>query len=323
MDYYGIFPAIGPVPWMRVEHPTTASTRCRPARTRSRSTRPTRSWCWSRTTSGTRTPTRSRHQYVDKYTFAFDGDNSVADKTVLSDQGTNTIVTSMLAQDYTKAVQDGLDAQVHVGPQPCTGLDAELQEDPGARSSAGDRLRLPLRGRLVGGGRPPGVTLANGATDPDLGFGLLPPGMAGREAWTGEIDGETIQYDPEHAKELLAKAGYEPGEYEASWVYDSSSPEGKAATEQSSSPTRSPASTEAVPVRRRQPLRRLDRPGQRPLQEDQHPRHRLVPGLAVGVDLPARHRRHREPLQHRWLLGAGGRRRDRAHPDRAPDRGAG
>ena len=78
----------------------------------------------------------------------------------------------------------------------------------------------------------------------------------------------------------------------------------------------------AVPVRRRQPVRRLDRPGQRALQEDQPPRYRLVPGLAVGLDLPPRHRRYGQPVQHRPVLGAGDRRRDRAHPDRGPDRGA-
>ena len=58
MDYYGIFPAIGPVPLDAVAPGLRPRTRCRPAPTRSRSTRPTRSWCWSRTTSGTPTPTR-------------------------------------------------------------------------------------------------------------------------------------------------------------------------------------------------------------------------------------------------------------------------
>ena len=36
-------------------------------------------------------------------------------------------------------------------------------------------------------------------------FGLLPPGMAGREPWTGP-NGEAISFDPEKSKELLAEA---------------------------------------------------------------------------------------------------------------------
>ena len=41
--------------------------------------------------------------------------------------------------------------------------------------------------------------------------------------------GERISYDPEKSKELLAEAGYQPGEYEVSFVYDASTPEGEAA----------------------------------------------------------------------------------------------
>ena len=203
----------------------------------------------------------------------------------------------MLAQDYTKAVQDGLDAQTDVGPQPCTAFSMPNYEKiPELEVRQALAFAYPYEDAWSAAGELPGVTLANGVTDPELGFGLLPPGMAGREAWNPEIDGETIQYDPEHAKELLAKAGFKPGEFEASWVYDSSSPEGKAAMEQVKLGLREVRlQPQAVPLRRRQPLRRLDRPGQRALQEDQHPRHRVVPGLAVGRDLPPGHRRHGRP----------------------------
>ena len=76
-----------------------------------------------------------------------------------------------------------------------------------------------------------GVTLANGVTDESLGFGLLPPGMAGRKAWNGP-DGEGISFDPERSKELLKEAGFEPGEYEVSFVFDATTPEGEAAADQ-------------------------------------------------------------------------------------------
>ena len=235
MDYYGIFPAMGPVPVDAALstppdyglHPLSTGPYKIEKYTPNQELILVKNDQWDPATDP------SRHQYADKYTFTFDGDNSVADKTVLSDQGTNTIVTSMLAQDYTKAVQDGLDPQTLVGPQPCTGLRmpnySKIKELEVRQAIA---FAYPYEDAWSAAGELPGVTLANGATDPDLGFGLLPPGMAGRTAWNPEIDGETIQYDPEHAKELLAKAGYKPGEYELSWVFDSTSPEGKAAADQ-------------------------------------------------------------------------------------------
>ena len=107
----------------------------------------------------------------------------MADKTVLSDQGATTIVTSMLAQDYTKALQDGLDSQVLVGPQPCTGMRmpnyAKIPELEVRQALA---FAYPYEDAWSAAGELPGVTLANGATDPDLGFGLLPPGHGGSRA---------------------------------------------------------------------------------------------------------------------------------------------
>ncbi len=43
---------------------------------------------------------------------------------------------------------------------------------------------------------------------------------------------DTVGIGLAEAKELLAAAGYEPGEYEVSFVYDASTPEGEAAAEQ-------------------------------------------------------------------------------------------
>lgn len=178
----------------------------------------------------------ARHQYVDKWTFKFDQDPSVAAKTVLSDSGSTTVVTQLRAQDYTSARKDGKEDQVPVGQQPCTSFMMPKAEGPDAIKELEVRQALafayPYEDVWAAAGELSGVTRANGVTDEELGFGLLPPGMVGRKAWNPEIDGETIQYDPEHAKELLKKAGYEPGEYEVSYVYDSSTPEGKAASEQ-------------------------------------------------------------------------------------------
>ena len=232
MDYYGIFPAIGPVPLDAVA-PDYGLAPLSTGPYKIEKYVPNQELVLVKNDQWDPDTDPARHQYVDKYTFNFNGDNSVADKTVLSDTGATTIVTSMLAQDYTKAVQDGLDAQTDVGPQPCTSLSMPNYEKiPQLEVRQALAFAYPYADAWAAAGNLPGVTLANGITDPELGFGILPPGMAGREAWNPEIDGETIQYDPEHAKELLAKAGFKPGEFEAAWVYDSSSPEGKAAMEQ-------------------------------------------------------------------------------------------
>jgi peptide/nickel transport system substrate-binding protein len=151
---------------------------------------------------------------------------------VLSDPGNTTVVTALQASDYNKANSDGLTDKILVGPQPCTGFvmpnfekvkEAEVRQ---ALAYAYDYESVWLAADEI-----VGVTLANGVTDPELGFGLLPPGMAGREPWNGP-DGEGISFDPEKSKELLAEAGYEPGEYEVSFVYDSTTETAEAAAEQ-------------------------------------------------------------------------------------------
>jgi len=233
MDYYGIFPAMGPVKLDAAAPPDYGLAPLSTGPYKIEKYVPNQELVLVKNDQWDPDSDPARHQYVDKYTFKFDQDNSVADKTVLSDAGSTTIVTSMLAQDYTQGMQDGMDTQMIVGPQPCTGMRMpnfnKIKELEVRQAIA---FAYPYEDAWSAAGELPGVTLANGATDPTLGFGILPPGMAGREPWNPEIDGETIQYDPEHAKELLAKAGYKPGEYEISWAFDSTSPEGKAAADQ-------------------------------------------------------------------------------------------
>jgi peptide/nickel transport system substrate-binding protein len=45
----------------------------------------------------------------------------------------------------------------------------------------------------------------------------MPPGMAGKKEYFA--DGEQFVFNPERSKELLAEAGYEPGEYEITMIY--------------------------------------------------------------------------------------------------------
>ena len=232
MDYYGIFPAMGPVP---LDAPA-ADYGLKPLSTgpyKIEKYVPNQELVLVPNDQWDPETDPARNQFPDKYTFEFGGDNAVADKTALSDSGSTTISTAMLSNDYTKAIEDGLQDQVLVGPQPCTSFvmpNYDKVKELEVRQALA--FAYPYEDVWSAGGYLPGITRANGVTDPDLGFGLLPPGMAGRIPWNPEIDGETIQYDPEHAKELLKKAGYEPGEYEVSFVYDATSQEGKDSAKQ-------------------------------------------------------------------------------------------
>jgi peptide/nickel transport system substrate-binding protein len=59
---------------------------------------------------------------------------------------------------------------------------------------------------------------------------MMPPGMAGKSDY--QVDGEQIEFNPEKSKELLAEAGYEPGEFEITMAYAEGSPTTEAAQEQ-------------------------------------------------------------------------------------------
>ena len=231
MDYYAIFPAIGPVPL----DAKAADYGLNPL-----STGPYKIERFVPNQELVLVPNEewdpatdpARRQLVDKYTFKFDVDPQVAGETVLSDAGSSTVVTALQSTDYNKANQEGLEDQILVGPQPCTGfVMPNYEKIPELQVRQALAYAYDYQNIWSAAGEVVGVTLANGVTNPDLGFGLLPPGMAGRTAWNGYDDGG-ISFDPERSKELLAEAGFEPGEYEVSFVYDASTPEGEAGAAQ-------------------------------------------------------------------------------------------
>jgi len=235
MDYYGIFPAMGPVPLGDASKPPAYG--LKPLSNgpyKIQKYVPNQELVLVKNDQWDPTTDPSRHQYVDQWNFKFEQNNATVDETVISDnaEGQTLIDTQLLASNYNTLLAEAPD-RVLIGPQPCTSFaEPVIAKIPELAVRQALAFAYPYEDVWSASGELAGVTRANGVTDPNLGFGLLPPGMVGREVVNPEIDGETIKYDPEHAKEILAAAGIEPGTYEISWVYDSSSPEGKAAMEQ-------------------------------------------------------------------------------------------
>lgn len=232
MDYYAIFPAIGPVP---------LDATINDYRLNALSTGPYKVEKFIPNQELVLVPNDqwdpetdpARRQLIDKYTFKFDVNPQVAAETVFSDAGSTTVVTALQAVDYNKAQQDGLTDQILVGPQPCTSfVMPNYAKVPELEVRQALAYAYDYENVWSASGELSGVTRANGVTNEELGFGLLPPGMAGREVWNGPFEDEPITFDPDKSKELLEQAGFAPGEYEVSFVYDASTPEGEAGAEQ-------------------------------------------------------------------------------------------
>ncbi|WP_082563548.1 MULTISPECIES: ABC transporter substrate-binding protein [unclassified Nocardioides] len=232
MDFYSIFPAIGPVP---LDAPA-ADYGLKPLSTgpyKIEKYTPNQELVLVKNENWDAKTDPARRQLLDKYTFKFGVDPTVAGKTVLSDSGKNTVVTALESPTYSQARKDGKEAQTPIGPQPCTSFvmpnytkvkELEVRQ---ALAYAYDYENV-----WAAGGEIPGVTRANGVSNPDLGFNLLPPGMVGRKVWNGPEGQPAITFDPAESKKLLKEAGYEPGQYEVSFVYDATTPQGEAAAEQ-------------------------------------------------------------------------------------------
>jgi peptide/nickel transport system substrate-binding protein len=231
MDYYAIFPAIGPAP-LDADATNYGNAPLSTGPYKIEKYVPNQELVLVPNDQWDPDTDPARRQLVDKYTFKFGTDPTVAGETVLSDQGNTTVVTAMQSTEYNKALQNGNEDKVLVGPQPCTGfVMPNFEKIPELEVRQALAYAYDYENIWSAAGEVVGVTLANGVTDESLGFGLLPPGMAGRKAWNGP-DGEGISFDPERSKELLKKAGFEPGDYEVSFVFDATTPEGQAAADQ-------------------------------------------------------------------------------------------
>lgn len=171
----------------------------------------------------------TRHQYVDGWDFKFSQDSTTLDNTIINDQGaakTTATYDSLLAPDYATALQENAKDRIVTGTQPCTALwyiDYRKVKELEVRQALG--WAYPYTDAWKAGGEIIGLTRVPGTT-------ILPPGTAGTVDDGTSLEGQDGQTtDPEKAKQLLAKAGYKPGEYEIRYLYQVDVPESKQASE--------------------------------------------------------------------------------------------
>jgi peptide/nickel transport system substrate-binding protein len=203
MDYWGTFPAMGPVPLGDAADPRTYKKH--PLATgpyKIKSYSPAKELVLERNPEWDPKTDPGRTQYPDGYDFKTQQQPEKTDQILLADSGegkTTLTYDNLLAQDYTQLAQKDQD-RLTLGGQPCTFYWA-----PDNRKITDKRVRealswaYPYKDVVLAGGDIAGIT-AIPATN------LMPPGIPGRTAYnvTGR---KGFDSDPAKARELLQKAG--------------------------------------------------------------------------------------------------------------------
>lgn len=219
MPYWGSFPAIGPIPQEGSDPATYAQHPMATGPYKFESYEPGESLTLVRNDQWDAATDPARHAYPDKYVFKFTENSKQLDQVILADTGagaTTLTFDSLLAADYQKARTEANDRTV-LGSQPCTFMwwpDYRVIKDINVRRAIG--YAYPYQDNWTAIGELVGVTRVPGTS-------ILPPGIPGRPDYNvlGVEPGTT---DPEKAKELLAKAGYQPGEFELKFLFATDDP---------------------------------------------------------------------------------------------------
>jgi peptide/nickel transport system substrate-binding protein len=154
-----------------------------------------------------------RIQMVDGWDFKFGQDTAKLENVIINDNGaaqTTLTYDNVSASSYRQIQSDK--SRLVQGTSPCTYmwyLDMTKIKDINVRRAIG--YAYPYENAWKAAGEIVGVTRLPGTS-------ILPPGTAGRVEYDA-LGNKGENTDAAKAKELLAKAGYKPGQYEIKFLY--------------------------------------------------------------------------------------------------------
>jgi peptide/nickel transport system substrate-binding protein len=213
MDYWGAFMAMGPVPLGKASTPPDYGKHILSnGPYKVESFRPQESLTLVKNDQWDPNTDPGRHQYADKFIFKFNQDQAKVDQIMLSDntESQTSLSNALGSNNYDRANTELGDRMIQQSSQ-CTSF---LAPDYNKISDINVRKAIayayPYSDVWLASGEVPGVTRVPANS-------IMPPGMAGKHDYF--VDGEQFAYSADKSKELLKKAGYEPGEYKITMVY--------------------------------------------------------------------------------------------------------
>jgi peptide/nickel transport system substrate-binding protein len=219
MPYWASFPAIGPIPELASDPATYWRHPLATGPYRVARYRPWKSLLLVRNPEWDPDTDPGRHAYPDRYAFDFTGSSKRIVDTILGDskRGRVSVAYSapVSADLVTRPVYRQADElhRLTVGPGPCTfwvSPDYRKISDIRVRKAIGYAYPYKAAEQASGGDR--ALTWVPGRS-------ILPPGFPGRKDFN-PLSTRPGSTDPDKARALLKRAGYDPGEYVLTWPYD-------------------------------------------------------------------------------------------------------
>lgn len=213
MDYWGAFMAMGPAPEGKVSNPPNYGNK--PLSTgpyKIQSFKPNEELVLVKNDQWDPNSDPARHQYADEWVFKFNQEQAQVDQIMLSGntESQTAVSTSLGSDKYQQANSELGDRLVQQTSQCVSTLTPDYTQITDINVRKALAYAYPYEDVWIAGGEVPGVTRIPANS-------LMPPGMAGKKDF--QPDGEQITFNPEKSKELLAEAGYEPGEYEITMIF--------------------------------------------------------------------------------------------------------
>jgi peptide/nickel transport system substrate-binding protein len=213
MDYWGSFMAVGPAPLGDAANPPDYGRR--PLSTgpyKIESFQPNEELVLVKNDQWDPASDPARHQYADGWKIEFNADQAQVDEIMLSgnSESRTAISDSLSSDNYTRANAELGDRLVQQSTQCFTSLAPDYEQITDIDVRKAIAYAYPYESNWLASGELPGVTRVPANS-------VMPPGMVGKPDYFA--DGEQFTFNPTKAKELLAGAGYEPGEFELTLAY--------------------------------------------------------------------------------------------------------